>query len=40
MHTGTVTEYCTEESCPKMSGGSKYVIIRNYYLDDFIIKKT
>ena len=28
---GTVTDYCTEETCPTMSGGPKYD-----YFDDFI----
>lgn len=34
MLYGTITEFCTEQTCPVMSAGAKYVIIIffSYYL--------
>lgn len=33
---GTVSEYCTETTCPKMSGGSRLAL--KYFVAYFIIK--
>lgn len=31
---GTITEFCTAETCPRMSGGAKYVLIADVIADN------